>query len=454
METKQEKRQFYQSFLVLLLTLAFQNVITLSVNLADNIMLGAYSQAALSGVTAVNQIQFVFQQIVIMALGEGIVMMGGQYLGAGRVREFKIVAATAMRAALVLAMGLFLAVSIFPEEVLGLFTPDPQIIAQGVLYLRIIRLTYPLFAMSMIFLATMRTVSKVKIALNLSVLSLVINVALNDLLIYGKCGFPELGVKGAAIATLTARIAEWLILGYYVLKRDKKVGMKPADYLIRDRLLRRDYFRAILPTLCTSALWGLNTAAHTAIFGHMSNEAIAANSVASNVYLMIKSFAVGASSAAGVWIAQTLGSGSLKLAKAYSKRMQRIFVAVGAVGALLILLIRTPILSLYQDLDAGTLALANTFLMLLSVVFFGMSYQMPTATGIIKGGGSPGFVMKMDLISIWCIVIPISLIAAFLLDASPVTVLICLNADQVFKCIPVWLKANRGTWARKLTRDQ
>lgn len=446
-----DDKKFYGNFLKMFFILAAQSIITLSVNLADNIMLGAYSEAALSGVTAVNQIQFIFQQ-VLTALGDGIVIVGGQYLGQKRTKEFKDIAAVAMQSAAAVAILLFAAVSFFPEQILGVFTESDLIIKEGVKYLEIVKYTYLMFALSMILLSTLRAASKVKIALQLSVMALVINCVVNYALIYGKLFFPELGARGAAVGTLVARAAELSVLLVYVFKKDRLISMRPRDYLARNRVLRRDYFRVLAPSLITSTLWGFSTAAQTAILGHMSDIAIAANSAASNLYMMVKSFAVGAASATGVIIARTIGEGDILRLRDYVKKLQRLFVAVGVCGGALLFLIRVPVLALYRGFDPATYRLADRFLMILSVAFVGMAYQMPCNVGIIKGGGQTLYTMIQDIVSIWVIVLPVSMLAAFVFDASPEVVVFCLNSDQIFKCIPAFIMVNHGKWVKKLTR--
>lgn len=116
----------------------------------------------------------------------------------------------------------------------------------------------------------------------------------------------------------------------------------------------------------------------------------------------------------------------------------------------LVLFIRIPVLSLYQ-LSPETREMANTFLIILSVVMVGMSYQMPTNGGIIRGSGSIAYSMKVDLISTWGIVIPLSMFMAFVVKASPAVVVCCLNADQIFKCVPAFLKCNYGHWIKNMT---
>ncbi len=444
-------RSFYKQFFSMMMILAMQNVITLSVNLADNMMLGAYSETSLAGVAAVNQIQFVYQQL-LMAAGEGIVILGTQYFGQGQTKPVKVIASIAMHGALLLAAGLFCLASLFPDGLVRLFTSDEAIIAEGVRYLSLIRFTYLFFAVTQLILALLRSTGTVGIALYLSVWSLLVNCLINYTLIYGHFGAPRMGVAGAAVGTLTARITELLILLLVIRKRKSRLSVSLRDYLKSDPILRVDYFRVTIPVLVISGLWGLNNAVQNAILGHMSSRAIAANSVASTQYLLVKSLAVGMSSATGFFIGKTIGEGDQEKLKQISKTMQILFVGIGLAAGLILFLIRIPLLSVYR-LEPETREMANRFLLILSVVMVTMSYQMPVNNGIIRGGGDSAFVMRMDIISIWCIVIPVSFLMAFVVKADPLIVICCLNADQVFKCIPAFLKCNYGSWAKKLTRQ-
>jgi len=464
-----EDKSFYKWFFSLYIILVLQNVVTLSVNLTDNIMLGAYSEAALSGVAAVNQIQFIYQQL-LMALGDGLVIFCSQYWGSRQIRPMKKIAAIAMRAGLLMAMILFFLVSVFPTQSISIFTTDHAIIAEGVTYIRIFRFTYFFFAVTQILLATMRSVEVVKIAFQLSIMTFAVNFILNYTLIFGKFGFPRLGAAGAATGTLFARILETIVLILYIRKKDSVLKLRIMDYLKPDRniqtgsvltdpekkeypsrLLQKDFFRIVLPMLCVQGLWGLNTAMQTVILGHMTASAIAANSAASTLFLIVKSAAVGAASAASIVIGKTIGTGDLPLVHRYADRLQKIFLIIGVLSGILLFFIRIPVLRLY-DLSPATMAMTNQFLIVLSVVCVGVSYQMPTNNGIIRGGGNAMFVVKLDVISIWLIVIPISFFMAFVVKASPLVVLCCLNADQIFKCLPAYLEVRYGNWIRKLTR--
>lgn len=443
-------KQFYRRFFSMYIVLVLQNVVTLSVNLADNMMLGGYSEIALSGVAAVNQIQFIYQQI-LMALGDGIVILGSQYWGKRQIEPMKKIGAGAMRAALCVCLLLFLLVTIFPARILGLFTTEQAIIEEGMGYLNIVRFTYLFFAVTQILLAMLRSVEIVKIAFFLSVQSFFVNCGINYLLIYGKFGAPELGSTGAAIGTLTARILECGVLIGFIVFKETRLRLRLRDFFRTDRVLIGDYLKLTSPMVVVQGLWGLNTAMQTVILGHMTAAAIAANSVASTLFMMVKSAAVGAAATASVMIGKAVGGGDQEEVKRYAKALQRIFLVIGVVSGAVLFVIRIPILNVY-NLSEATREMTNTFLLILSVVCVGMSYQMPVNNGIIRGGGNAMFVVKLDLISIWLIVIPLSFFMAFVVKASPAVVVCCLNADQIFKCIPAFLEVRYGNWIRKLTR--
>lgn len=447
-----KEKGFYSNFFSMWIVLVLQNVVTLSVNLADNMMLGAYSETSLSGVAAVNQVQFIYQYL-LLAVGEGIVIIGSQYFGKKNTDPIRKLSGLALRIALVMAIILFAIMSIFPHLVLSAFTTDEAIIQEGMRYVTVIRFTYFFFAVTQILLATLRSTGVVNIALYLSVITLLINCSINYTLIYGHFGAPRMGVVGAAIGTLVARIIETTIVIIYMIRKEKNIHLKAAD-VVRgtDPVLAQDYVKVIIPMLIINALWGFNNAVQNAILGHMTARAIAANSVATTLFLMVKSTGQGSASTASFIVGHAIGEGKKDQLRDYAKTLQILFLLIGIASGLILYLIRVPILNVY-NLTPETKEMANRFLIILSVVCVGMSYQMPTNAGIIRGGGDTKYCMIVDLVSIWGIVIPISFIMAFVVKASPEIVVICLNADQIFKGIPAFIKCNYGHWAKKLTRD-
>ncbi len=445
-------KSFYAAFFKMALVLILQQVITLSVNLADNIMIGAYSETALAGIAAVNQVHFLFQQSTI-CFGSGIVILGSQYYGKNNLAPVKQLISLGMWCGVGLSFLFLGATLLFPEPIVRIYVKDEQIIAEGLEYLRIVRYTYLPFIITQILIATLRGTGDVKIVVPLSLSALGINVLANYALIYGRLGFPEMGSAGAALATLIARIAELAILIVYLSRRNR-LGLRLRDFFrkITDTRLVKDYFRVIFPIFVNGFLWGMNTSCQNSILGHMTATAIAANSVSSALYMVLKSVPKGTQLAAEFFIGKAIGEGDDSKVVQTSRTLQVLFVVVGMVSALILLALRKPFLAQYS-LSPDTMKLASDFLIVLVLIMTPMSYQMATNGGIISGGGDTKFLMVLDIVSIWAIVIPLSYIMAFVVKASPLVVLICLNSDQVFKAIPAFIKANFGHWAKKLTHE-
>lgn len=453
---------FYKSFFSIWSVLVLHNVITLGVNLLDNVMVSAYSEAAMAGVSAVNQVQFLFQQLVLGA-GDAVVVLGSQYWGQRRTEPVKRVAVGALLLGAMLSLLFFAASALAPSAVVSLFTASPAIHGAGVEYLRIMKYSFLIFALTNLLLAALRSVETVRIGFWVSLSTLLVNGGLNYLLIEGRWGFPRMGVTGAAIATLSARAAELLVVVIYLLCVDKKLSWRVRDFFTWDRLWGRDYLRLARSFLLTSLLFGGAVMLQTVILGHMEEgghggSTIAANSIASTLYQMLKVAIVGASSAAAVLIGKAIGSGRMADIRSYAQTLQLMFLGIGVCTSTALFLLRVPVVNLYAaispDLSEETIRMALDFLTVLCVTGFGTAYQMPVSTGIIRGGGDARFILINDLISIWGIVLPLSFLAAFVLRWPPVAVIACLNADQVFKCGAACIKVNRYTWVKRLTRGE
>ncbi len=440
---------FYRNFFSLCCVLVLNNVIILGVNLADNIMLGNFSEAALSGASACNQLQFIFQQLIV-GIGNCMVMMGSQHWGQKNTAAIKKLANGALICGLLIGGIMFLLASMMPRQLLMIFTDSEPFIEEGVRYLNIIKYTYPVFALTNILLATLRAVESVRIGFLVSLFTLVTNISLNYVLIFGRLGFPAMGSEGAAIATLISRVVELLVVVAYVAFFDKKMSWKLRELGKMELPLFKVFLVTALPLIVCDGLFGVSTALQTAILGHMNDAAISANSVASTLFQLLKVASIGSAGAAAVIIGKTIGEGRIDKTKEYAKTMQIIFLGIGILTGLSLFLLRTPIIAAYQISDEAK-ELANGFLLVLSVTGIGTAYQMPTNTGIVRGGGDAKYVLRMDLISIWGIVLPLSFLASFVFRWHPVAVIACLNADQVFKAIPAVIKCNRFRWIKRLT---
>jgi putative MATE family efflux protein len=449
-----EKRYsaLYRTFFPLLLVIAVQGVVTLGVNLADNFMLGGYSEAALSGAALVNQIQFILQSL-IGGIGAGIAALCSQYWGREEIDPIKRIISLGLKFAFLGGLIFWAVTFFFPENVLRLLTNDEPIIAEGVKYLRVMCWTYLVFSVSSALVYSLQSVQTAWIGSVMAVATLCINTALNYVLIFGHFGAPRLGITGAAIATLTSRCVELLIILAYVLFGDKKLRLRLRELLRFDFSYLKDFLRVSMPMVASGANWGIAQAAQTAILGRISGETIAANAIASVIFSIFTVFGFSCCNAAQVTIGKTVGMGEHELVKSYAKRLQLIFIAVGVVTGALIFTFRGGIVGLFSEISGDTRALALQFLIVLSVATVGTCYEYPVESGIIAGGGNTKYAAIVDFLFMWLFTIPTAAVSALVLHWPPVVTFCFLKADQLLKCVPNAIVVNRFKWIRQLTRS-
>lgn len=446
-------KSFYRAFFSLTLSLALQNLLTYGVNMMDTVMLGRYSQTAMSGVSLCNQVQFLLQMLVVGA-GEGAVVLGSQYWGKNRLEPIPHIIGAALRFGGTLAAVLFAAVLFFPGQILHLISNDEAVIAEGIAYFQIICFSYIVFTLTNILAASLRSVGIVKIGYVISFSTLCINVCLNYLLIYGNLGFPELGVRGAAIATLTSRCVELLIVLYYLKYREKRLCLTAGKLLRIDTSYIRDYTQISAPVLVNQALWGAAQMVQTGILGHLGGDVTAANAIAVQVYQILSVIAYGAASASGILVGKTIGQGGgTEKLRPLVHTLEILFVVIGLLSGFAIFALRRPILAVFggalTDRAAG---LSLRFMAVMAVTTVGTAYQMACDNGIIRGGGDTAFSAKMNLFSMWLIVVPFSALAAFWWQCPPEAVFFLLKWDQLYKIIPVALRLHSWKWVRNVTR--
>ena len=438
--------------MILALSLALQNLLTYGVNMMDTVMLGRYSQDAMSGVSLCNQVQYLLQMLVVGA-GEGAVVLGSQYWGKGRLEPIPHIIGAALRFGGTMAVVMFAVVLAFPKQLLSLLSNDPAVIAEGAKYFQIICFTYVIFTVTNILVASLRSIGIVRIGYIISGSTLVINVCLNYCLIYGRLGFPELGVRGAAIATLVSRCVELLIVIWYLKYKEHRLNLTLQKLLHIDTSYIRDYTRVSFPVLINQALWGVAQMVQTGILGHLGGNVTAANAIAVQVFQVLSVVAYGAASAAGIVVGRTIGEGGEKRLRPLVTTFQVLFISIGLCTGFLIFILREPILMIFGGtLTETARGLAMQFMLVLSVTTIGTAYQMACDNGIIRGGGDTSFSAKMNLVSMWLIIVPFSAMAAFWWKCPPVIVFFLLKWDQLYKTIPVVIRLRSWKWVKKVTR--
>lgn len=446
------EKSFYKTLVLLAIPIILQNVITFCVGFADNIMIGSLGDYAISGVYMANQVQTLLQMFILGIAG-AMQVISTQYWGKRDIKSIKIITAIAFRFAIAVSLLLLLAALFFPSKVLGIFTGDKLVIAEGIKFLKYVCYSYVFFAIAQLLISSMRSVETVRIGMYVSIVTLVTDVFLNWLLIFGNMGMPKLGVEGAGIATLVSRIAEAGVMVVYVGFIDKKIHLKLKDMLLRDHFLLKDYLKYGLPVIGGQLVWAANMLGSGAIIGHLNAEAIASMSMTNMLNHLLYIWSLGLSAAVGIIAGKTVGAGEYEKMKLYAKTMQVIFLGMGLASGLIVFLLRDPFLSLYNVSD-NTMAVARQFMAVLSFTMIGQCYQAPSLGGLVRAGGDTSFVFKNDAIFVFLVVLPSALIAMYVFHAAAWVIYACLKCDQILKCFVAIVKINRFNWMKNLTRKR
>lgn len=443
-------RSFYRSLVTLAVPISLQNLVTFAVSFADNVMIGSLGDDAISGVYIGGQLQSVLQMFVGGIEG-AILILDAQYWGKKDTQSIRKVVSIGIKFALAVGLLSSLVAVLFPQWVIRAFTTEPGVIQEGAAYVQIVGFTYLFFSVSQVMIAAMRSVETARIGLYISCMALVINVCLNYVFIFGHFGFPAMGVRGAALATLVSRILEMCVGVGYVFFVDKKLRFGLKDLLHTDRQLLRDFIRYGLPVIGGQVVWTINSLANTKILGYYSAGVIAAASITGMLHNLVYVWMNGMSSAVGIITGKTVGAGQYEKMKEYSKTVQMIFLFVGLISGAAVFLARDGFISLYNASPEAQ-AYSRQFINVISVTIIGTCYQAACLFGLVKSGGDISFVFKNDTIFVFLVVIPSSLLAMWL-GAPPWVVFACLKCDQILKCFVAIVKINRYNWMKNLTRD-
>ena len=441
-------KDIYKRIILLAIPMMLQNLITYSVGLADNLMIGSLGDSAISGVYMGNQVQTVLQ-VLNAGIEGGILLISAQYWGKKDTKSIQKITSIGIWFSLILGLVFSVITTFMPRQVISIFTNVDAVIDNGVSYLSFLCFSYVFFSLTQALLASMRSVESPRIGLIVSLSSLFIDVILNYLLIFGKAGLPAMGVRGAALATLIARISETVIAFIYVRFVDKKLRFRVGMMRTIDKVLLRDFLKYGAPLVAGQLVWGVNLFSNSIILGHLGESVTTAVSIANTLNNLMYVGINGLAAAVGIVTGKKVGAGDIGDIREYSNSVQLIFFVIGLLSAALLFVICDPFISLY-DITAESAICSRQFIRVLCITAIGTCYQYPCLFGLVKSGGDVSFVFKNDTFAVFCVVLPLALITAFL-GCPAWVVFFCLKSDQIFKCIVAFFKIRRYDWMKNLT---
>lgn len=451
-DMRKDRDGFYRKLFALVLPLAFQNLMTALVSASDALMLGLLDQSALSAVSLATQISFVLS-LFYAALTIGTTVLAAQYWGKGDQESVERVLAIALKASLLVSLLFFLAAVFLPGRLMGIFTDDPELIRLGIPYLQIVSWSYLFMGVSQIFLCIMKNSERALRSTVYGSTAVVLNLVLNALLIFGLAGFPKLEIQGAALATAIARAVE---LGLVLAEngRRDRVCVRLKYLTGSSPELRKAFVRYTSPVMANELVWGCGFTMFSVIMGHLGSDAVAANSIANIVKNLIACVCMGIGAGSGILVGNELGRGALERAKRYGGRLCRISIAAG-IGSGILLLLASPLVHLCAaSLSSQAHQYLQVMLYICAYYLVGKAVNSTVVAGIFCAGGDTKFGFFCDLITMWVIIVPIGLLAAFVWKLPVLTVYFLLNLDEFVKLPAVYRHYCQYRWVKNLTETE
>ncbi len=442
-------RAFYRALLVIAIPIALQNLITVAVSMMDTLMIGQLGEVQLSATSIANQLWFMLM-VVCFGVAGGANVMLAQYWGKGDTAVMRRVMAMTYKLGLLASLVFSAVALLLPEQFMGIFTVEKDVILYGAQYLRVIGWSYPLYALGNITIMMLRSIGDVNISVVVYLTSLVVNTSLNYVLIFGKFGAPRLEVRGGAMATVVARCFEFAIAVLYILRREGRIKFRLKDLGPSNRDLYQKFAAISLPVIGNELMWGLGSSAVSVVIGRMGTSFVAANSIYNvlNQFVSVAIFGVG--NAALTIVGNTIGSGDEKLAKQRSVTFLGLGVLVGLFCTVATLGLGPLVLSLYNLSDA-TIQIARGITYVGGGVVFFQAFANICMMGVLRAGGDARFVLVCEMIFLWGVAVPLGFVTGLVLHWPATLVFLFLKCDEILKSVVSFFRVTSFRWLRDVT---
>ena len=440
------KRSLRKEIVRLALPIALQQFMTALVGACDAIMLGKLSQDAMSAVSLATQVTFVFN-LFMFAFMAGENMFVAQYYGKGDYTGISQVFSLVTKICGCIAVVFLAGALFFPEQLMRILTNEETLIVLGSEYLRVIGISYVFSGIAQTFLAIMKNCGAVNMSTLINGVMVILNIVLNDVLIFGLSGFPKMGIKGAALATVLATVVQFLWSVGYVLCRIRAVKFSLRS--CEKKLFGRFWQKAV-PLVINNLAWGLGFSMFSVIMGHLGTDAVAANGIANISKNLVVCFCLGLGNAGSIIVGNRLGADRLQEAKEAGGTLTRTAIIAGIVSGL-VLIALSPFITKMVDLTPTARGYLQKMLLICSYYIAGKSVNCMTIGGIFAAGGDSKFGMLCDSVTLWCITVPLGCICAFILKLPVMVVYFVLNLDEIIKLPVVYKHYKKYKWIKNLT---
>ena len=442
----ERKRSLRKEIVRLALPIALQQFMTALVGACDAIMLGKLSQDAMSAVSLATQVTFVFN-LFMFAFMAGENMFVAQYYGKGDYTGISQVFSLVTKICGCIAVVFLAGTLFFPEQLMRILTNEETLIVLGSEYLRVIGISYVFSGIAQTFLAIMKNCGAVNMSTLINGVMVILNIALNAVFIFGLSGFPKMGIKGAALATVLATVVQFLWSVGYVLCRIRAVKFSLRSC---EKKLFGRFWQKTVQLLINNLAWGIGFSMYSVIMGHLGTDAVAANGIANISKNLVVCFCLGLGNAGSIIVGNRLGADRLQEAKEVGETLTKTAIIAGIVSGL-VLIALSPFITKIVDLTPTARGYLQKMLLISSYYIAGKSVNCMTIGGIFAAGGDSKFGMLCDSVTLWCIIVPLGCICAFILKLPVMVVYFVLNLDEIIKLPVVYKHYKKYKWIKNLT---
>jgi len=440
--------------MVMAVPLALQNLVTTSVSLVDNLMVGALGDTAIATVNLANQFFFIFN-LMLFGMGSGAAVLMAQFWGKRDKSGMRNVAGLTFLLGMTVGLVFAVVASIFPKEIMAVFSADAAVIELGAVYIRIIAATFPLTAATLVISYLLKSSEEVKIPLAASTVSIAVNVVFNYFLIFGKFGFPKLGVAGAAYATLLARVFECVYIYVASFIKISFLREQIHDYISFSKDLFTRFFKTSCPVILNETLWSLGVSMYFAVYSRIGitpedgTSAVAAVNIASLAEKLSSVFIFGMCHAVSIIIGKEIGSGRMRRARYDSAQFSVLAPLCGVLFGAVMVMLMSPFISLFKVSDAARVY-AMHLIIILAFTLPIKNYNLVNIVGVFRGGGDTVFSCLLDVLGVWLIGLPAAMITGFWLKLPLEIVFASTLTEEVIKAFVIMARIKSGKWVHYL----
>lgn len=444
-------RKFYKGVFALALPIVLQYLIASSLNMLDTVMIGMVGEVELASVGIANQYYFIFS-LIVMGISSGISVFIAQLWGKKDKENIRRVLCIGLISGIIITIAFTIVALIIPENIMSIFNKDPEVIAIGSDYIKIVCISYIFTTITFNFASASRSIENTLVPMVASFVGLITNGILNYIFIFGKFGLPAMGVKGAALATVIARVLECAVLLTYIYISKGILSVRLKDCVGNSRQLTASTYSAIIPVVLNEACWGLGNVTYAIIYGRIGTQASASVQICSTVINLFMIITFGLANASVVIVGKEIGAGNEERGKLYAKRLCVVSLAVGMMLSI-ILFISTPLILSFFNVSQMVIEHSRYILYIYAIFMMIKVYNAMVIVGILRGGGDAKYGLLVQGITLWLIGIPMAFIAAFILKLPIPLVVLCSCTEEVIKVVILIRRFISNKWINSMVEN-